>query len=126
MSYDPRLLFAQISIRLDQTPARSLLELSREFQVGPRTIQNAIALMTGTKFSRFKDDVLIARLTRLLLAKPASPIKELWFELGYKSHRTFSRAVRRACGFTPAVLRKRVISDLSAQKRPLLASTVIP
>ncbi|PYT75999.1 MAG: hypothetical protein DMG40_27065 [Acidobacteria bacterium] len=127
MSYDPRLLFAQISIRLDQTPARSLLELSREFQVGADAIQNVVASMTGgVKFTNFKDDLLLAKLTRLFLAKPTSPINELWFELGYKSSRAFARAVRRACGLSPADLRKRVISDVSAQKTPpLKASSMI-
>ncbi len=70
--------------------------------------------------------MLIARLTRLFLANPVSPIKELSFELGYKSSRTFARAVRRACGHSPAELRKRVISDLGTEKRiNLKVSTMI-
>lgn len=122
MSHDPRLLFAQICIRLDQTPARSLLDLSRELQVGASTIQNAVASMTGTKFGDFRDDMLIAHLTRFFLANPVASIKELSFELGYQSDRTFARAVRRACGHSPAELRKRVISDLGTQKKADLKS----
>jgi len=119
MWYDSRLLFAQICIRLDHTPACSLVGLSREFQVGARTIQNIVTSMTGgVTFSSFKDDILIARLTRLFLARPFSPVKELSFDLGYKCSRTFARAVRRACGVSAAELRKRIVSEAAAQKTP--------
>jgi AraC-like DNA-binding protein len=117
MPSDTRLLFAQLSVRLEEIPSRSLMDLSREFQVSSRTIQHSIAMMTGRKFSDFKDDLLIARLTRLFLAKPLSPIKDVSFELGYKSNRTFARAVRRACGHSPAEFRERVIGEAAAQKK---------
>ena len=124
MSYDPRLLFAQICVRLDETPGRSLLDLSREFQVDIRTIQNVVASMTGgVKFSNFKDDILIARLTRLFLAKPSSPINELSLELGYKSREAFARAVRRASGASPAHFRNRIVSEVAAQKTPALKAS---
>ena len=117
MSYDPRLIFAQICVCLDQTPARSLLYLSREFDIDIRTIQNVIASMTGgVKFGNFKNDILIARLTRLFLAKPSSPISELSLDLGYKSCEAFARAVRRASGVSPAQFRNRVIGEASTQK----------
>ena len=126
MSYDPRLLFAQICVRLDETPARSLLDLSREFHVGSRTIQNVVATMTGVKFSSFKDDILIARLTRLFVARPFSPIKQISFELGYKSGRTFARAVRHACGVTPPEFRNRIVGEAATQKtRALKASATV-
>src|SRR5436190_9932527 len=109
MSYDPKLLFADVCVLLERTPARSLIDLSREFQVATRTIQGIVTEMTGGgKFTSFRADLLIARLTRLFLARPNSPIKEISFELGYKSSRTFARAVRRACGDSPAELRKKI------------------
>ena len=117
MSYDSRLLFAQICIRLDHTPACSLADLSREFQVGTTTIQNVVGSMTGgVKFDNFKDDILVARLTRLFLARHISPLEEISLALGYKSSRTFARAVRRACGVPPAQFRKRIVSQATAQK----------
>jgi len=74
MWYDSRLLFAQICIRLDHTPACSLAGLSREFQVGARTISKyRYTHDRRRKFSSFKDDILIARLTRPFLARPFSP-----------------------------------------------------
>ena len=117
MSYDPRLLFAQICVRLDEIPARSLSDLSREFDVDIRTIQNVVASMTGgVKFSSFKDDILIARLTRLFLAKPSAPFNELSLELGYKSDEAFARAVRRASGVSPVHFRNRIVGEARAQK----------
>ena len=119
MWYDSRLLFAQICIRLDHTPACSLAGLSREFQVCARTISKyRYTHDRRRKFSSFKDDILIARLTRLFLARPFSPVKELSFDLGYKCSRTFARAVRRACGVSAAELRKRIVSEAAAQKTP--------
>ena len=125
MSHDPRLLFAQICVRLDETPARSLLDLSREFQVSPRNIQNVVASMTGgVKFSSFKSDILIARLTRLFVARPFSPIQEISSGLGYRSLRAFTRAVRLASGVSPAEFHKRILGEAAAQKTPgLKAST---
>ena len=123
MSYDPRLLFAQICVRLDETPARSLLDLSREFHVGSQTIQNVVATMTGTKFTSFKDDILITRLTRLFVARPFSPINEISSDLGYKSGRTFARAVRHASGVTPAEFRNRIVGEAATQKAPALKSS---
>lgn len=127
MSYDPRLLFAQICVRLDETPACSLLDLSREFHVGSRTIHNTVTSMTGgVKFNSFKDDILIARLTRLFVARPFSPIKEISFGLGYKSVRAFARAVRRACGVSPTEFHKRILGEAAAQKtRGLKASATV-
>ena len=123
MSHDPRLLFAQICVCLDETPARSLLDLSREFHVGSETIQNVVASMTGTKFASFKDDILIARLTRLFVAHPFSPINEISLDLGYKSDRTFARAVRHASGVTPAEFRSRIVGEAAAQKTPPLKAS---
>jgi len=127
MSYDPRLLFAQICVRLEETPARSLLDLSREFHVGARTIQSVVASMTGgKKFSSFKDDILIARLTRLCVTRPFSPIKEISCDLGYKSVRTFARAVRRGTGASPAEFRNRLVAKAASRRtRTLKASTAI-
>src|SRR5215471_9208506 len=89
LMHDLRLLFARICILLDQTPSRSLLDLSREFQVGPNAIQKCVASMTNRSFTKFKDDVLMAKLTRLLIARPTASVKEMAFHLGYKSVQSF-------------------------------------
>jgi AraC-like DNA-binding protein len=117
MAYDPRLLFARICICLDETPSCSLIDLAKKFQVDIRTIDGVVTAMTaGGKFGSFKDDILIAKLTRLFLARPTSSMNELSLELGYKSARTFARAVWRACGASPATLRRKIASEVAAQK----------
>lgn len=74
-----------------------------------------VASMTNREFSKFKDDVLIAKLTRLLLAKPTASIKKLSSDLGYKSSRSFAREVRQACGASPGKLRARIAAELAVQ-----------
>lgn len=115
---DLRLLFARICIRLDQTPSRSLLDLSREFQVSPKAIQKAVSSMTNRQFTKFKDDVLMAKLTRFLITRPTASIKELAFDLGYKSVQAFAWHVRRASGDSPARLRIRIAAKMAAQYGP--------
>jgi len=116
--HDLRLLFARICILLDKTPSRSLLDLSREFQVGPNAIQKAVASMTNRSFTKFKDDVLMAKLTRLLIARPMASVKEMAFDLGYKSVPSFDWHVRRASGVSPARLRLRIAGEMAAQYCP--------
>lgn len=112
---DLRLLFSRICILLDQSPSRSLLDLSREFQVSPKAIQKAVASMTNRQFTKFRDDVLMAKLTKLLIARPTSSIKELSTSLGYKSAQSFAWHVRRASGFSPVRLRIRIAAETAAQ-----------
>ena len=116
MHYDPRLLFAQICIHLDKTPAHSLEDLAGELRVDPGTIESVVTGMTGSKYSNFKDDILIAKLTRLFLARPNAPMKELSSDLGYRSSRAFAKNVRAACGASAAWLRKRIVAGIQAQK----------
>lgn len=112
---DPRLLFAKICVLLDQSPSRSLRDLSSEFQVSPKAIEKAVASMTNRQFAKFRDDILMAKLTRLLVAKPTSSIKELSTGLGYRSVQSFAWHVRRASGVSPARLRIRIVAELAAQ-----------
>lgn len=115
MSADLRLLFAWICVRLDQSPSRSLMDLSRELQVSRMAIQKVVASMTNRKFSKFRDDILMAKLTRLLIARPLSSIQELSAGLGYRSVGSFAWQVKRASGASPAQLRIRIATELAAQ-----------
>jgi len=114
---DLRLLFPKICVLLDQSPAHSLARLSRQFEVSPRAIQKAVSSMTNRDFIRFKDDILMAKFTKLLIARPGMSIRELSSRLGYKSCRSFAWQVRRACGASPARVRIRIASEIAAQNR---------
>ena len=84
--------------RLRRVPATLLRDLTQEFRVSRRTLENAISMTTGKTFREVRDEVLVKQVKNLLESRPTRGIKELCFELGYKSPRSFARAVKRACG----------------------------
>lgn len=103
--------------RLSRAPSSRLEDLTREFDVSRRTLQNAINMTTGKTFRRLRDELLVERVNSLLESHPTRGIKELSFQLGYKSPRSFARAIKRACGFSPAQIRSRIISQLLQDKK---------
>jgi AraC-like DNA-binding protein len=108
MSYDHRLLFGEICLCLQRNPCCTLAALSTQLHVSSRTIQKAIFINSGKSLRELREEILIARLRAHLLSKPTSAIKELSFDLGYKSPRSFARAIRRAYGISPEQLRCRI------------------
>jgi AraC-like DNA-binding protein len=118
MSYDQRLLFDQISVCLHENPCSSLEGLSRRLRVGRRTIERAVSFATLRKFRDFREEALIARLATLIRLQPTLAIKELSFAVGYKSPRSFARAIKRVSGFSPEQFRSSVGQQLlGAQHR---------
>lgn len=98
--------------RLSLVPSMLLEDLTRELQVSRRTLQNAINVVTGKTFRGLRDELLVERVRSSLESHPTRGIKELSFELGFKFPRSFARAMKRACGFSPAQLRSRIIFHL--------------
>lgn len=119
MSYDRKLLFNRIIAALRRNPCCSLRELSRELQVSCRTIQNAIRAVTGKKLRDLREELLLVRIKNLLELTPNATIGKVSLEAGYRSARSFARAVRRTCGVTPQQLRNRIAGELLASKTPV-------
>ena len=119
MSYDHGLLHLRVSLSLQRKPNSTLRELSRELHVSRRTIQNAVISVTGKKFRELQEETLLARVQTILLTRPGVAIKELSGDVGYRSSRSFARAVRRASGVSPEQLRARMASELVANKAEL-------
>lgn len=115
-SYTQRQLFSRITLSLQSKPHCSLAELSRELRVGRRTIQNAVSAVTGKRFRDLRDEVLLEKVKGLLASAPSAAIKEVSFEVGYRSPCAFARAVRRACGISPRQLRSRILEEVLAHK----------
>jgi AraC-like DNA-binding protein len=115
MSYDPTLLYERIFLSLQQNPRFSLEELSQELHISRRTIQNTVIAVTGKKFRDLREELLLARFKSALAAEPAAAIKELSSGSGYRSARSFARAIRRACGISPEQLRS-LLAGLVASK----------
>ena len=106
------LLLNAVMRRLKRAPCTPLGEIARELHVSTRTLQNVVKLGTGETFRKVRDELLVGRVKTLLEADPSRPIKDLSYELGYKSPRSFARAVKQGCGFSPEQLRSRIIFDV--------------
>src|SRR5437868_8941683 len=91
--------------RLGLLPTTLLQDLAWELHVSRRTLENAIRIIKGKTFRELRDELLVERVKCLLESHPTRGIKELSSELGFKSPRSFARAIKRACGFSPRQLR---------------------
>ena len=97
---------------LEGDPCRSLSDLSQELQVSRRTIQSAVNAVTGKKFRDLREELLLVRIKNLLASAPNTTIRQISVEVGYRSPRSFARAVRRGCGLSPKQLRTRIAEEL--------------
>lgn len=112
MSYDSVLLYREICRILRQTPCCSLNAVSKELQVSPRTIQNVVSRLIGRSFTGLREELLLTEIKSLLVTRPTLEIKEISYAMGYKSPRSFARAVKRVSGLTPGQIRLRVSRGL--------------
>jgi AraC-like DNA-binding protein len=116
VSYERQLLSDAILAHLRQFPMARLQDISRELRVSPRTIEKTIEAITGKTFRQARKEILIERVTSLFMSQPTRAIKEISFELGYKSPRSFARAVKSLCDFSPEELRSVVATKSRAEK----------
>lgn len=112
MSSKQDLLVSAVLRRLSGTPATLLGEIARELHVSTRTLENVVKLATGKTFRKLRGELLVRKVNTLLESDPTRPIKDLSFEIGYKSPRSFARAIKQGCGFSPEQLRSRIIFDV--------------
>lgn len=117
MSSRQDLLLNAVMGRLNRAPCTPLGELARELHVSTRTLQNVVKLGTGETFRKLRDELLVRRVKVLLEADPNRQIKDLSFELGYKSPRSFARAVKQGCGFSPEQLRSGIVLKVLQDER---------
>src|SRR5437016_14088152 len=117
MSYDPKLLFEQISDSLNENPRKTLEELSQNLRVSKRTIRKTVRLATGGNFRRYRENVLMERVKGFFAVQPGVAIKVLSIDLGFKSPSSFARAVRRASGSCPGELRAFAVGGLSRPEK---------
>jgi AraC-like DNA-binding protein len=117
MSYDPRILFEQISADLNENPRKTLDELSQTLHVSKRTIKKTVRLSTGGNFRRFREEILLEKVKGFFAGQPGAAIKVLSIDLGFKSPSSFARAIRRATGSCPGELRTFVAGELPGKER---------
>src|SRR5260370_7076784 len=104
MSYDPRLLFEEISSCLRENPARTLVDISQCLRVSRRTIEKAIGMSTSGTFRAFPQEILLPSTNNLFTSQPTLTIKKHYFVVSFKSPNSFSRSIKRACGSSPFLL----------------------
>jgi AraC-like DNA-binding protein len=122
VSHDHRLLCEQISLSLHRNPSSSLGKLSRELCVSQRTVEKAIIAASGKTFRDLREEIMVELVRSAFTSDPTRAIKGLASDLGYKSPRSFARAIKRACGSSPEELRSRIIRDLAtAENTTVLA-----
>ena len=117
MSYDPKLLFEQISVCLNENPRETLEELAQSLHVSKRTIKKTVRLLTGGNFRHYREEVLMERVRGFFAMQPGAAIKVLSIDLGFKSPSSFARAVRRASGACPGELRTFVAGEAPAAEK---------
>ena len=95
VSTNPQILFTHISAMVERSPRLSLEDCSHLLRLSPRSVQQAVHAATGASFRALQERALLAEAERLTSYPPLS-IKEIAIATGYKSARSFSRAVRRS------------------------------
>lgn len=113
MSYDHTLLFDAVRLSLHAKPFCSLLGLTQELRVSKGTLEKAVSVATGKTFRRFREEILVSHLMNSFAARPGCTVREMSVALGYKSPRSFARAIRRASGLSPEELRSRIAQAIS-------------
>src|SRR5260370_7296931 len=101
MSYDPRLLFEEISSCLRENPAGTLVDISQCLRVSRRTIEKAIGMSTGGTFRGFGQEILLTRCKNLFTSQPTLPIKKLSFVRGFSSPTSLSRPLQLPAAPSP-------------------------
>jgi AraC-like DNA-binding protein len=105
MSYNQRLLFAEIDERFSTNPRVSLSLLALDLGVHRHTLENAVQKFTGMSFSGYRQKKLVTKAVSMLCDSPFMSIKCIAVELGYQSPAAFTRFLRSKTGKTPSAFR---------------------
>lgn len=116
MSYNHALLFETITKHLQMNPRCSINYLSNQLKISRRTIQEVVSAKSSKTFSALRQEVLLNEVKRLLVSKPELTIKEISFNVGFYSPRSFARSVKKACGYSPEELRLRLSLEHASSK----------
>lgn len=115
MAYDLNGLFRVINSYVLSSPRLSLEDLSRRTGVERHTIEKAVRRATGMTFRELRNRVMLEKAKALLEREPNHSIKEIAFQLNYRSHRAFSRFVRTMAGHSPKDFRQTTRGDKTSE-----------
>lgn len=117
MSCNSLLLIHRISACLQESPRKTLGDLSHSLHVSESTLKKIVRSSTGKSFRCFREQILLGRVRHLLVHQPDLAIKELSFDVGFQSASSFARAIRRASGLSPEELRFQIALELGIAVR---------
>jgi methylphosphotriester-DNA--protein-cysteine methyltransferase len=106
MAYDLHGLFEAIERDVKAKPRRSLDILAKDMGVSRNTIKKAVVLTTKRSFREFQTKCMLMSTLELLTTLPGKSIKEIAFDLGFRSTRSLERFVKSSTGLSPSDLRK--------------------
>ena len=105
-SYDE--LAERVDCRLSSNPHSSLAELAADIQIDRHTILTALKHVRGITFARYRRLKLLEKALSLLTCASVHSVKEVAYELRFKSPQSFTRFVKANTRMTPSqIMRKR-------------------
>jgi two-component system, response regulator YesN len=105
MAYDLVGIFIRVNHHLRTVPGASLEEIAASMKVERHTIEKAVKKATGKTFREVRTRILVEHARDLLDRNPNHTIKEVAFQLGYQSQRSFSRFIKSVVGCSPREFR---------------------
>jgi len=112
LAYDHVLLFNEVRQSLRRKPFRLLRGLCQQLRVSKGTLEKAVSAAAGETFRSFREEIIVSHVLNSFASRPTRTIKQISRALGYKSARSFARAIRRMCGLPPKDLRFRLSQPL--------------
>jgi len=106
MAYDLIGLFSRVSKKMEMTPYSQLHALSQNLGVGRHTVEKAVKAATGKSFREYRACLLLEHARLQLEHHPNLSIKEIAFNIGFHSHRSFCRFIKATVGRSPTELRE--------------------
>lgn len=105
MAYSHEKVFQSVNLLLCTHPSITLTEISDRLRIDRHTIEKVIHSITGQHFRRYRNEQLLEKAHGLLLTEGTKSIKEIAFQAGFASSKSFHRAVLRTFHKTPSQIR---------------------
>lgn len=99
-------LFAKIAAYIDAKPRTSIVEVAARLRVDRHTVERAVREKAGKQFREWRDQILGSKSVAMLAHRPELSIKQVAWELGFRSPKSFTRFMRRTTGHAPCSFRQ--------------------
>ena len=107
MSYDYATLACHVKTDIESNPRVSLKSICHQRQVNRHTVNRALRVAFGLRFSQLKTEVISQRILVALGSDEDRHIKHAALSVGYSSGAALAKRTRKAFGQSPSALRRR-------------------